>query len=274
MCSAGVRARVGHERASSRLLQVAVRGQWVITAGRNVCPAVWRQHEQISSTFCVRRDSKVVSTQRLLLALLLKVSVPEDTPPWKDILQVSAQDADANSKLLFSIHNRQDQQSSALFHLDPKSGVLVLKEELDFETTALHTLVLMVLQSLWFSQGGHSPPETPPSELTHLRPELLCSSLFLARLPQVRDQEIPVKRNFAKVVVSVEDCNDHAPTFLTPRYEANVSRQAPAGSQVVRVKALDRDVGSNAEIRYSIVSGEHQQKAPCCWLQRAAAAPK
>lgn len=71
-----------------------------------------------------------------------------------------------------------------------------------------------------------------------------------------------MKRNFAKVVVHVEDCNDHAPTFLTPRYEANVSRQVPAGSPVVRVKALDRDVGSNAEIRYSIVSGEHQRSSP------------
>lgn len=108
--------------------------------------SVWTQREQINSTFCIRCNFKDVFTQQPFFILLLKVRVPEDTPPWKDILQVSAQDADANSKLLFSIHNRQDQQSSALFHLDPKSGVLVLKEELDYETTAVHTLVLMVLQ--------------------------------------------------------------------------------------------------------------------------------
>lgn len=69
-----------------------------------------------------------------------------------------------------------------------------------------------------------------------------------------------MKRNFAKVVVYVEDCNDHAPTFLRRRYEANVSSQVPAGSQVVQVKALDEDVGSNAEIRYSILTGEHQPR--------------
>lgn len=74
---------------------------------------------------------------------MLKVRVPEDTAPWKDILQVGAQDADANSKLVFSIHSRQE-DSSKLFHLDPRSGVLVLKEELDYEAAAVHTLVVMV----------------------------------------------------------------------------------------------------------------------------------
>lgn len=67
-----------------------------------------------------------------------------------------------------------------------------------------------------------------------------------------------MKRNFAKVLVYVEDCNDHSPTFLRPSYEATISQQAPPGSQVVQVKALDKDVGSNAEISYSIVTGEHQ----------------
>lgn len=74
----------------------------------------------------------------------------------------------------------------------------------------------------------------------------------------MRDQEVPVKRNFAKVLVYVEDCNDHSPTFLRPSYEATICQQAPAGSQVVQVKALDKDVGSNAEISYSILTGELQ----------------
>lgn len=88
--------------------------------------------------------------------------MPEDTSPWKDILQVSAQDADANSKLVFSIHNRQDRDSSTLFHLDPKSGVLVLKEPLDYETSAVHTLVLMV------QQQSVDPEPGGPSEPIHL----------------------------------------------------------------------------------------------------------
>uniref|UniRef100_A0A1A8UWT2 FAT tumor suppressor homolog 2 n=1 Tax=Nothobranchius furzeri TaxID=105023 RepID=A0A1A8UWT2_NOTFU len=148
------------------------------------------------------------------LKSLYEVRVPEDTSPWKDILQISAQDADSNSKLVFSIHSSLPPDSTKLFHLDPKSGVLVIKEELDFEMISVHTLIIMV-----------------------------------------RDQEIPVMKNFAKVLIQVEDCNDHSPAFLSPRYKASISNMAPAGSQVIRVKALDKDMGSNADIIYSLHSG-------------------
>uniref|UniRef100_A0A3P9B854 FAT atypical cadherin 2 n=1 Tax=Maylandia zebra TaxID=106582 RepID=A0A3P9B854_9CICH len=141
------------------------------------------------------------------------ITQPEDTSPWKDILQISAQDGDTNSKLVYSIHSSLHPDSTKLFHLDPKSGVLVMTEELDYEKIAVHTLTVMV-----------------------------------------RDQGIPVKRNFAKVVVHVEDCNDHSPAFLSPRYEVGVSNLAHAGTEVLRVKALDKDMGSNAHISYSLHS--------------------
>lgn len=123
MCvSTGVRARAGHERASSRLLQDAVQGESV-------------RPERLEPETFILTDAEVLPPQ---------VRVPEDTAPWKDILQLSAQDVDANSNLLYSIHNRREQDSTRLFHLDPKSGVLVLKEELDYETAAVHTLIVMV----------------------------------------------------------------------------------------------------------------------------------
>ncbi|XP_037636152.1 protocadherin Fat 2 [Sebastes umbrosus] len=150
----------------------------------------------------------------VFLKPLYEVRVPEDTSPWKDILQISARDADTNSKLVYSIHSSLHPDSTKFFHLDPKSGVMVMTEELDYETISVHTLIVMV-----------------------------------------RDQEIPVKRNFVKVVVHVEDCNDHSPAFLSPRYEASISNLAPTGSEIIRVKALDKDMGSNADISYSLNSG-------------------
>lgn len=65
-----------------------------------------------------------------------------------------------------------------------------------------------------------------------------------------------MKRNFVRAVVYVKDCNDHSPVFLSPRYEASISNMAATGSQVIHVKAMDKDTGSNADITYSLNSGE------------------
>ncbi|KTG32915.1 hypothetical protein cypCar_00019140 [Cyprinus carpio] len=150
----------------------------------------------------------------MFLKSLYEVRVPEDTSPWKEILHISAHDADANSGLYYSIHSSLNPDSLKYFHLDQRSGVLVMKEELDYETISTHTLIVMV-----------------------------------------RDEKIPIKKNFAKVVVHVEDCNDHNPSFLITHYEGTISNLALTGTEVLRVKALDKDTGSNAEIVYSFHSG-------------------
>ncbi|XP_022539774.2 protocadherin Fat 2 [Astyanax mexicanus] len=174
-------------------------------------------------TISVTDGSQTITTQAYIRVLDMnehrpmflksqyEVRVPEDTAPWKEILQISAQDADANSRLVYAIHSTLHPDSLKHFHLDPKSGVLVLTEELDYETISTHTLIVMV-----------------------------------------RDQEIPVKKNFVKAVVHVEDCNDYTPTFMSTHYEGTISNLAPAGTEVLQVKALDKDTGSNSEIVYSI----------------------
>ncbi|XP_030622122.1 protocadherin Fat 2 [Chanos chanos] len=177
-------------------------------------------------TVRVTDGSQVITTQAYIRVLdmnehrpmflksLYEVRVPEDTAPWKEILQISAQDADTNSRLVYSIHSSLHPESINHFHIDPKSGILVLTEQLDFETISRHKLVVMV-----------------------------------------RDQEIPIKKNYVRAIIHVEDCNDHTPTFMSTRYEGTISNLAPAGAEVLRVKALDKDKGSNAEIVYSFHSG-------------------
>ncbi|XP_069510101.1 protocadherin Fat 2 [Ambystoma mexicanum] len=71
----------------------------------------------------------------------------------------------------------------------------------------------------------------------------------------VRDQEVPIKRDFVRVVVEVEDCNDHPPQFLSPQYEKEVLILTPKGTSVMQVRALDKDQGMNGELRYSIQAG-------------------
>ncbi|XP_029458166.1 protocadherin Fat 3 isoform X2 [Rhinatrema bivittatum] len=71
----------------------------------------------------------------------------------------------------------------------------------------------------------------------------------------VRDQEFPYRRNLARVIVNVEDANDHSPYFTSPLYEASVFESAAVGSAVLQVTALDRDKGENAELVYTIEAG-------------------
>ncbi|XP_058853063.1 protocadherin Fat 2-like [Acipenser ruthenus] len=143
-----------------------------------------------------------------------EVRVPEDTPPWKEILQMSATDADGSNRLVYTIHSSVDPASLKLFQLKPSSGTLVTTATLDYETLSVHTLTVMV-----------------------------------------RDQEVPVKRNFVKVIVYVEDCNDHPPSFMSSRYEGSVLNLAAVGIEVVQVKAMDKDKGNNAEMIYTFHSG-------------------
>lgn len=71
----------------------------------------------------------------------------------------------------------------------------------------------------------------------------------------VKDQGTPAKRNYAKVIVTVHDHNDHAPEFTTKIIQGKIYETAAIGSQVAQVYAIDRDIGDNARISYSIVSG-------------------
>ncbi|XP_048400520.2 protocadherin-11 X-linked isoform X2 [Stegostoma tigrinum] len=68
----------------------------------------------------------------------------------------------------------------------------------------------------------------------------------------------PQRSSVARVTINVVDVNDNSPVFVYPpsnfSYEL-VSTSANPGSVVGKVFAIDNDTGMNAELRYSIVSG-------------------
>ncbi|XP_067306295.1 protocadherin Fat 3a isoform X1 [Pseudorasbora parva] len=71
----------------------------------------------------------------------------------------------------------------------------------------------------------------------------------------VKDQEFPYRRSLARVLIGVEDVNDHAPLFTMVMYDGQVYESAALGSAVLTVTALDKDKGQNAQISYSVDSG-------------------
>lgn len=71
----------------------------------------------------------------------------------------------------------------------------------------------------------------------------------------VKDKGTPAKRNYAKIIITVRDQNDHAPMFTSKIMQGKVYETATIGTNVLTVYAIDRDLGDNARISYSIVSG-------------------
>lgn len=73
---------------------------------------------------------------------------------------------------------------------------------------------------------------------------------------EARDQGVPPRSSRIPVRVLVTDVNDNAPELVDPREDVvSVREEQPPGTEVTRVKAIDRDEGINATITYSILKG-------------------
>ena len=64
----------------------------------------------------------------------------------------------------------------------------------------------------------------------------------------------------AVVVVNVDDINDNSPTFALAQYSATILEGKPANTLVTKVTATDIDDGTNAQLTYSITSGNQGNK--------------
>ncbi|XP_037118459.1 protocadherin Fat 4 [Syngnathus acus] len=72
----------------------------------------------------------------------------------------------------------------------------------------------------------------------------------------VSDNGKPLARSsFASLVIFVNDINDHPPIFQEALYRVDISEDIPKGSYIKGVSATDGDSGQNANLRYSLVSG-------------------
>uniref|UniRef100_A0A8C9TVM6 Cadherin EGF LAG seven-pass G-type receptor 3 n=1 Tax=Scleropages formosus TaxID=113540 RepID=A0A8C9TVM6_SCLFO len=71
-----------------------------------------------------------------------------------------------------------------------------------------------------------------------------------------RDNGIPQKSDTTYVEVNVNDVNDNAPQFLSPRYQGTVTEDAPPFTSVLQISANDRDAHANGRVQYTFQNGE------------------
>ncbi|XP_070544555.1 protocadherin Fat 4-like [Ptychodera flava] len=67
------------------------------------------------------------------------------------------------------------------------------------------------------------------------------------------DNGLPPRKGYTVVEVDVKDANDNPPQFEKKEYNVTVA-EGTSGKTVLNVTAIDKDIGTNAEVRYAINS--------------------
>lgn len=72
---------------------------------------------------------------------------------------------------------------------------------------------------------------------------------------KVIDKGQPPLSQIANVTITVMDIDDNCPVFESPVYRTTIEEGSAIGTSILTVKATDRDIGTNAELDYGILTG-------------------
>ena len=73
-------------------------------------------------------------------------------------------------------------------------------------------------------------------------------------LIEVQDQGIPKRSSRVLVRINITDVNDNVPVIIDPQDDLiSVREEQPVGTKIVKIRAIDADLGENSTIIYSLV---------------------
>uniref|UniRef100_A0A803W2A2 Cadherin EGF LAG seven-pass G-type receptor 1 n=1 Tax=Ficedula albicollis TaxID=59894 RepID=A0A803W2A2_FICAL len=143
-------------------------------------------------------------------------SIRENLEVGYEVLTIRATDGDAPANANMLYRLLEPGAGDGVFEIDPRSGVVRTRASVDREEVSEYHLVVEA------NDQGKDPGPRSATAMVH---------------------------------ITVEDENDNYPQFSEKRYLVQVPEDAPVNSQILQVQATDRDRGSNAQVHYSIVSG-------------------
>ncbi|XP_064362170.1 cadherin EGF LAG seven-pass G-type receptor 1 isoform X6 [Dromaius novaehollandiae] len=143
-------------------------------------------------------------------------SIRENLEVGYEVLTIRATDGDAPANANMLYRLLEPGAGDGVFEIDPRSGVVRTRAPVDREEVSEYHLVVEA------NDQGKDPGPRSATAMVH---------------------------------ITVEDENDNYPQFSEKRYLIQVPEDAPVNSQILQVQATDRDRGGNAQVHYSIVSG-------------------
>ncbi|KAF6720308.1 Cadherin-6 [Oryzias melastigma] len=147
-------------------------------------------------------------------------SVPERSDVGTPVIQVTATDADDSMYGIGAKLVYSISRGQPYFSVDPNTGVIrtaLGPQDMDRETKE-HYQVVIEAKDMAGQRGGLTGTTV--------------------------------------VNISLTDVNDNPPVFTQSVYQLSVAESATFGTVVGRVQATDRDTGRNAEMSFSIISGD------------------
>ncbi|CAB0004619.1 unnamed protein product [Nesidiocoris tenuis] len=147
------------------------------------------------------------------------VSLQENSPRGTEVLQVSAVRTDGRRQQIS--YRLVAGNENGYFQINPQTGLIRVSDTagaLDYETSP-H--INMTVQALGESVGG--------------------SALH----------------GYAQITINLADLNDNPPLFSQAQYSTTVWEGNSKGTFVMQVSATDKDQGSNSQLLYHIVDGNH-----------------
>ncbi|XP_061496273.1 cadherin EGF LAG seven-pass G-type receptor 1 isoform X3 [Rhineura floridana] len=143
-------------------------------------------------------------------------NIRENLEVGYEVLTIRATDEDAPDNANLLYRILEPGAGEGVFEIDPHSGVVRTCAPVDREEVSEYHLVVEA------NDQGKDPGPRSATVTVH---------------------------------ITVEDENDNSPQFSEKRYLVQIPENTLVNSQVLQVQATDRDRGNNAQVHYSIVSG-------------------
>ncbi|XP_060097225.1 protocadherin-15 isoform X2 [Heteronotia binoei] len=140
--------------------------------------------------------------------------VSEGAPKGTQVVVITA--AALNQTIIYSIVSGNE---DGIFAINNRTGVIFINKSLDYETVKNYLL------------------------------RVQADSLQVVRT----NLPVPSKSNTAKVIIEVQDENDHAPVFTKKLYIGGVSEDNRMFASVMKVKATDKDTGNYSAMQYRLI---------------------
>lgn len=146
------------------------------------------------------------------------IEIPEGSPPGVlTTLEATDEDEGAYGQVVYYLQELDGDNEVFSIATNQGKGVLRLERELDYERKSLYQLRILAID---------------------------------------RANQGPVNTGTAAILVKVKDLEDQPPEFVEVQAVARIAEDAPVGTRVLRVRAIDGDRGINNPIAYSLEAND------------------